>query len=364
MTRTVAIGDPQCTAPQFFAVLARHDLLGGDGWLRRDVQLVSMGDHFDFKSDDPIETGRHGVRILDWLAAHPREQVTILLGNHDVSRVMEMSEATDARMAETRARAKMLADVEDGDPALAAWARDYPELPAPNLLAKDYESFSEAQRALVQRLLLAGRFSLAATATIGSAPVLMTHAGVTERQVDQLGVPATPEGLATVLAARLATAIDGVRDAWAAGRALALSFGALYLPGAKGRDDAALPEGGGLLYHRPSNPDRANAVHRDWETNRDRPRRFHPRTLPRGLRQVVGHTNHKRCVKEMADWMDGPQASHASLRTITLAGDTPRYRAGVYLEDTCFVMTDPHLSEHRADEIDILVLDPGSVANY
>ena len=45
--RHVAMGDPQAPFATVLAVLDRHGLLKNDGQLRDDVQLVSMGDHFD-----------------------------------------------------------------------------------------------------------------------------------------------------------------------------------------------------------------------------------------------------------------------------------------------------------------------------
>src|SRR5438094_10261072 len=83
--RTVAIGDPQSSAERFFGALAAHELLGGDGWLQPDVRLISMGDHFDYHVEDRERARVDGVLILAWLAAHDREHVRILFGNHDAA---------------------------------------------------------------------------------------------------------------------------------------------------------------------------------------------------------------------------------------------------------------------------------------
>src|SRR5438045_1548273 len=87
--RRVAVGDPQAPAERFFGALAAHRLLDGDGWLSADVHLIAMGDYFDYRVAERERARVEGVLILSWLAAHPREQVEILLGNHDAARVME-----------------------------------------------------------------------------------------------------------------------------------------------------------------------------------------------------------------------------------------------------------------------------------
>jgi hypothetical protein len=95
--RVFAIGDPQTSADRFFSALAAHGLLGDDGWLRADVRLISMGDHFDYHVPERDRARVEGVLLLGWLAAHARDRVRILAGNHDLARVMEFATVDDAR---------------------------------------------------------------------------------------------------------------------------------------------------------------------------------------------------------------------------------------------------------------------------
>ena len=316
--RTFAIGDPQASPARVFEVLARYRLLGDDGWLARDVQLVSMGDHFDYEGSGPSD----GIAVLSWLAAHAPEQVTVLFGNHDAARVMEFSDAPG-------------------------------NLPAPGLVERDYASFAIPQRALVERLVRARRFALAATATRDGRPLLLTHAGVTEREVALLGVDARPEPIARALAAAFEGAIArGVSP---------LDLAPLHIAGAKRREDPATPEGGGLLYHRPADP--AHSKHpADFDPTR--PRRFDPRALPRGLAQVVGHSGDARNRRMMPAWLAPDLPPYASVRTLVV-GDDIVYRAGVTLVvPTPLILVDPELAYHDAADITLLALDAGSIVRY
>ena len=107
-TQWWCFGDPQAGFDTFCAVLEHHGLLDDDGLLRSDVGLVSMGDHFDYGAGkhDPVgeaERGLEGQRILAFLAAHPRSQVRILLGNHDAARVIEFAHLDDERFGVMKA---------------------------------------------------------------------------------------------------------------------------------------------------------------------------------------------------------------------------------------------------------------------
>ncbi|HVV83406.1 MAG TPA: hypothetical protein VHE35_10020 [Kofleriaceae bacterium] len=375
--RSVALGDPQATAARLFALLDHQQLLGDDGWLRPDVQLVSIGDHFDFgtRAQGTLPQAQaDGPRFLRWLAAHPPGQVTILLGNHDAARVMELAFADDERFEAAAALATDLVALRDVDPAAYAervageYATAYPELPGPGLVHRDFSAFTAGQRALVAELLLAGRIRLAATATRGGVPVLLTHAGITLRELELLGAvdEREPSALAAALDDHLRRAVDAVAPDWRAGRPAALSLAPLHVAGATGADDPELPEGGGLLYHRPADPDRPGAD-RSWELERTRPRRFHPVRLPRGLVQACGHTGHAKCVAELVRWRDpalveGP----AGLRTLRVDGDVVQYHLGASApgaDSAVLYMIDPTL--HRAADvtaIDVLELDAGSIA--
>jgi hypothetical protein len=89
--------------------LQHQGLLGADGRLRADVHLVSMGDHFDFGKPDVREQATaDGEAILRWLADHPPEQVTILLGNHDLARVCELRGYSDEAFLRWHTEARAL----------------------------------------------------------------------------------------------------------------------------------------------------------------------------------------------------------------------------------------------------------------
>ncbi len=375
--RSVALGDPQAAAAKLFALLDHHGLLGDDGWLRADVQLVSIGDHFDYgtRVQGTIPQARtDGPRFLRWLAAHPRSQVTILFGNHDAARVMELAFAADARFAAAGPLAAELAPLQKPAPVsfrdrvVAEYAPLFPELPGPGLVDRDFSAFTEAQRALVIELLLAGRMRLAATATTGDVPVLCTHAGVTVRELELLD--AGDERDATVLAAELDRHLQGavakVAADWRAGRPAALSLAPIHVAGGTGTDgDPALPEGGGLLYHRPADPERPGADG-SWEQERARPRRFHPHRLPRGVVQVIGHTGHAKCFVELVRWREGEMREEpAGVRTLQVEGDAVRYRVGhepPHRDHAVVYLIDPTL--HKVEDVTkvtMLELDPGSI---
>ncbi|HSR99373.1 MAG TPA: metallophosphoesterase [Kofleriaceae bacterium] len=321
MTRTLVMGDPQAPFAKLLEVLDHHGALDGDR-LAADVVLVSIGDHFDYDFRDWQTAGAEGLRFLRWLISHDDAQVKLLLGNHDVSRVMELVAITDERFAAARAFAHAL----DRDAAKNARFRAaFPELPTAGLAGRDYASFSAEQRALTMELLLAGRFRLA---LVGELPdgrtVLLTHAGVTHRELAMLGAPADAAAIAGALQAHLARAIDRVRDDWTRGLPTPLSLEPLHTAGIPGQ------EGGGLLYHRPTNPERPDAD-RSWELATERPRRFDPRTLPLGVIQVAGHTGHGKCLEELGPWStDAARArAHGGIRTLRCCGSTVTYDLGV-----------------------------------
>jgi hypothetical protein len=62
--RRVAIGDPQASIETFLAVLDRHALLGDHGRLLPEVQLVSMGDHFDWGGPGDRERAAESAEAL------------------------------------------------------------------------------------------------------------------------------------------------------------------------------------------------------------------------------------------------------------------------------------------------------------
>lgn len=305
--RWFLLGDPQTTFARVLALLDRHRLLDGER-LRPDVGLVSLGDHFDFHGD-PTAVGLEGERVLAWLASHAPEQAVILAGNHDLARVMELALIDDAAFAEARALALE-------DPAAQGFSARHGELPAPGVLARDYHSFAVSQRARVAALLRAGRMRLAARAVReDGTELLLTHAGVTARELALLGAPRG----AVEIAASLNDALDRALSVWREGEALSLA--PLHHAGAYGG------EGGGLLYHRPAH--RGEGDDDAWDAAR--PRRFDPRALPAGVAQACGHTGHAKCRAllwaSMTD--EARRVARGGLRTLSVRGGEVRYAMGL-----------------------------------
>lgn len=307
--RVFAIGDPQATAESFFEVLARHDLLGPDGCLRSEAGLISVGDHFDFDSEHrfPEKSGGHGLAILSWLAAHPREQVVILFGNHDAGRVMELAAYDDERFAAARTTAQDLWGViqESGFESdrsqnlIARFRERFPELPTGKVAVRDFAAFSSAQQWLVKALLLAGRFRLGHAANRDGLPLLMTHAGVTRRELNLLRTEenSPPEKIARSLNEHLHVAVGKVRKNWEAGGSEALDLRPLHWAGC-GRRPEEEREGGGLLYHRPALREVLAGREKDHQFEPDVRRRFEPRESPprtgSGLRPHAPRQMHRR----------------------------------------------------------------------
>ena len=352
MVRTFVMGDPQAPFAKLLEVLDRHAALDGDR-LAPDVVLVSIGDHFDYDFRDWRTAGQEGLKFLRWLAGHDAAQVKLLLGNHDSSRVMELIAITDERFAAARAFAQAL----DGDPARdARFHAAFPELPTAGLAGRDFASFSAEQRALTIELLLAGRFDLALVGELSDGrTALLTHAGVTRREIAMLGAAVEPRAIAALLQARLSDAIDAVRADWTGGRPTPLSLEPLHVAGVPGE------EGGGLLYHRPTNPDRRGAD-RSWELARERPRRFDPRNLPVGLTQIAGHTGHNKCLAELAGWATAAARGrkHGGIRTLRLARGTVTYDLGIAepadnVAD--LILIDGELRRVPAAEVELLPLE-------
>lgn len=338
--RWLAIGDPQTTPERFFGVLEGAGLLADDGRLRSDVGLVSVGDHFDFGRDAAAARDA-GPAILGWLAAHPRDQVVILAGNHDVARVDELAGETDESFAEARALAQ---SVDRGAAPLAAFHERFPSIATPELVLRDYSGFAASQRALVQRLLLEGRMALAAVGRASIAPdeLLLAHTAITARELDALGLPRAAGAAAIVesLAGFLRDAVARVAPRWRAGELAPLDLAPMHLPGRAGE------EGGGFLYHRPGDPEGdGGARRRDFEGAR--PRRFDARALPEGLAQVVGHDPHQKRAEELARWTSeaARAAGDGHLRTLQVEAGAPRYELG--------------LKRHRASAATLYMIDAG-----
>lgn len=301
--RWFAIGDPQTTDERFFAILEAQGLLGPDGWLRADVGLVSIGDHFDFREPEGWSAARVGAcggRILAWLASHPADQVVVILGNHDTARVMELWRISDDEMDQARALAHQIREAEAAGEVASelrkTFARAFPDFPTPQIAWRDYTCFHSSQRALVQKLLVTGRVQLALAAEVpGQGPALLTHAGITRRELSELDLAdeRRPEVIADALNRALEGAVGRVSEAWQAGRPLRLRLEPLHVAGTTGE------EGGGLLYHRPADPSREGAASAWASRNR---RRYHPKDIPAGLLQVCGHMGHPKGLEELGRW--------------------------------------------------------------
>jgi hypothetical protein len=361
--RTFVMGDPQAPFAKVLEVLDWHRALAGDR-VAPDVVLVSIGDHFDYDLRNPAVAANEGTQLLRWLASHDPEQVILLLGNHDAARVMEMARLTDEQFEIARKLARSIDDTEHRAGEAAAKQRtrteytpQFPELPPPGVLGRDYASFTTEQRALVQELLLAGRFHLARVAELSDGrEALLTHAGVTTRELGLLGSEdPDPHAIAAALEAQLHAAVDAVRSDWQAGINTPLSLEPLHVTGGNGE------EGGGLLYHRPSNPDH-DGVDKAWSLAPTRPRRFDPRTLPVGMTQVAGHSGHAKCVHELGPWVS-PSAKarkHGGIRTLRVQGEHVVYDLGIAPrsddEVADLILIDGELRRVPATEVALLPL--------
>lgn len=334
LSRRVAVGDPQAPLEQFLEVLDARGLLDADGWLSPRVHLVSMGDHFDYGgAAEWRRAAEDGFALLSWLASHPVDQVTLLLGNHDSARVGELALLDDAGFANARAAAAAIYQGEKLPRDAAAeveFLRAFPALPSSELAARDFAAFEVRQRELVTSLLRAGRFRLATSA---GSRVLVTHAGVTQRELAILGVdgasaPKVEEALNRWLDAKVA--------AWRAGP---LDLRPLHTHG------DAQGEGGGLLYHRAAlRPDDGG----------ERRRRFPLHELPRGLTQVIGHVRDKKSLGLLG--LDPSRARPGALRSLTVTDQGFEYRQAV-VKGAHLLFLDGGMRECPPAEYQLLDLD-------
>ncbi len=305
----MAIGDPQAPFDTFLEVLRHRGVIDAAGHLAPHTHLVSLGDHFDFGGPgDRDQATRDGVRIVEWLASHPAEQVTLLLGNHDLARVCELSGFSDDEFYAARTEAEVLYR---SGAALGDFLTRYPAVPDAECVARDFSCFSVAQRTLVTRLLRERRFRLAAA----FEGCLFVHAGLTAPYLRLLKV--APTAPAEVIARALNAFLDERVDAWREGP---LNLEPLHVAG-----HSHTGEGRGLLYHRPADPQR------DTEPGRFTPvpsRRYDPRALPLNLQQVIGHISDAKCRELMPGWAID-DASPGAIRSLHIEGSTVRYRTGV-----------------------------------
>lgn len=347
------LGDPQAGFDTFCAVLEHHGLLDDDGLLRHDVGLVSMGDHFDYGAGthDPVGDamrGLEGQRILAFLAAHPRSQVRILLGNHDAARVIEFAHLDDERFSVIKAASHAV----PRNPAdELRYALEY-DVPCVTMPKRDFCTWSEAQRSQVERLLPDGRYDLAAVGVDAGVEILLTHTGVTSRELGLLGLSptATAQDVAVSLNSLLTTAVSGVADAWRSGRHTPLSLEPLHTAPSPG------VEAGGFLAHRPANPERPDP----WGWDQTRPRRFAPSTLPRAFDQAVGHTGAKLLDRGLAPWSAGNVGPTGRAHTLFVDADACRFVVGVassHAGSTRLLLLDPGLAHVDPAAVDLLPLE-------
>ncbi|MET0405879.1 MAG: metallophosphoesterase, partial [Cystobacter sp.] len=343
--RHLAIGDPQADITRFLAVLDRHGLLGEDGRLRPDVQLVSVGDHFDWgKAHERDAVATSALQLLAWMALHPADQAVLLLGNHDLGRVGELAHFTDARFAAAQVEADRIYQGGDVD---EAGERDFlarhPEIPNVELVARDFGTFREEQRQWVTHLLRTRRFRVA---HVASERMIVLHAGVTREDLNAVGLPESRHAHAPSVEEALNGALDAAVDAWTQGP---FHIPELYRPG-----DAAYGEGRGIFYQRPSlSPE--DVHHRDATPRR----RFDPRRLPLGLTQVVGHTRDKRC-RELLTLPLGT-THDGVLRHLVTDGTTVHYQLGEPRDggpdQAVLLFTDGGMRESPLESFQMLDLD-------
>ncbi len=323
-TKTFAVGDPQAPIQSLLEVLARADLLGVDGRLKDEIRLISLGDHFDWgRRSDRLAATESALALLSWLASHPADQVTLILGNHDLARVCELAAFDYDHFLEAQSEADDAYD--SGDPKrVAAFRRRHPGISDPEMLARDLATFSLAQRELVVRLLRSGRFRVAAPV---STDALCLHGAVTQDDLAGIGIPADRMADAAFVSETLNSALDREVERWAATfdeSAIVtglppLELGALHQP-ADGETD-----GRGIFYQRPSHPLAARA-----ELFIGPPRRrFDPRFLPLGLTQIVGHIRDKKARELLGAWTDHRRPEDGRIRHLVTDGRSVRYRFGL-----------------------------------
>jgi hypothetical protein len=149
----------------------------------------------------------------------------------------------------------------------------------------------------------------------------------------------------------LREAVARVRGAWEGGEHAALSLEPLHLAARDGR------EGGGMLYHRPSSD--------PARTGDDAPvarRRFPPTELPRGLVQICGHTGHKKCREELAEWLAPSPAprTHGGLRTLAVGESGIVYSEGVAPardDDATYYFIDIEMNAPEVEEYPLFALE-------
>jgi hypothetical protein len=345
----VAIGDPQADITRFLAILERHGLLTEQGWLAPDVQLVSVGDHFDWgKAHERDAVARSALGLVAWLAAHPADQVIILAGNHDLGRVGELADFTDATFAQAQALSDGIYDGDDTDELRErTFLQQFPQVPTVELVSRDFGTFREEQRTWITFLLRAHRLRVAYAA---GPNLLVLHAGVTQEDLGLVGVAPERYADARAVADALNGALDAAVEAWKGGR--------LIVPGLHHPGSADYGEGRGIFYQRPS------LLPEEAERTRLTPRRrFDPLRLPAGLTQVVGHTRDKRSQELLRLPVNMRDGVLRHLVTdgehLTYAHGTPRSTGP---EEAVLIFTDGGMRESPLEAFELFDLDTRTAA--
>jgi hypothetical protein len=316
-------------------------------WLRPEARLVVVGDYFDFGSAaERVIASRDGLRNLAWLAAHSPEQVVLLIGNHDLARVGELHYITDAEFETAFSQASALyarrgVHTDEDTRAVKRFLEQFTMFPTLEIAARDLSGFCEAQRDLVARLLRQGRFQLAWHAS----GILVNHAGVTHRYLDQLSVSQEARKDAATVAKALNDALLRATQNWD-------GTSPFEIPGLHVVGNAARGESWGLLFHRPVHPERL-ARAQDVE----RRRRYLPSELPDPMVQVVGHVRDNKCRQLLGDWVHGP-AREGALRSLAYSGGHWRYELGVQAsESALLVFVDGGMNSAECSNYELLNIE-------
>jgi hypothetical protein len=355
--RVVAIGDPQAPFERFLQILWQHGLLAETGRLEEDVHLVSMGDHFDFGAFDERESAaQSGELLLSWLAAHLPHQVTLLTGNHDLSRVGELAafSAVEFDAASRMARELYRLDPPDAEREASFFAR-FPALPSIELAARDLSTFRPEQRTMVRALLERGRFRLAAE----FSGALLCHAGITSEHLTAIGIPKDAHSDARRVSEALNASLQRAVKLWEQNPTSPLEIPHLHRSGSH-----ATGEGGGILFHRPARPSNA---HPDDGAPDLFSRRYDPRRIPRGMIQITGHVRDAKSRSLLGAWALDDAGADGQLRSLTIRGDQVEYRKGVPKPEpglTAMLFTDGAMAQTppaRYQVLDLNTLQPLNV---
>lgn len=314
-SRRLAIGDPQAPFETFLSILEHHGALGEDGRLKPEVQLVSMGDHFDWGGpEDCARATEDGERLLAWLLAHPPDQAWLVAGNHDMVRVGELARFDDESFQGARAEAlRIYRDGRTDPDGEAAFLARHPDVPTAETVARDFSSFRVRQRDMVLAALRAKRMRLAHAF---AKDLLLLHAGVTVDDLDALGLSAREHADAFAIAAAMDAAVERALAGW---DGTPMTVDRVHVPG-NARDG----EGRGILYQRAGDPEREDPKLYEGPPRR----RFDPRRLPRGLTQAIGHIRDRKSRSLLGRWAPPGEPADGVLRHLRTDGRDVHYAIG------------------------------------